>query len=303
MKKIIILFLSAFSLMSFKVVPKIIAITGVMTYVNQVKSQNPLYLNSAINTTDVTWDVSMLYSPQGLYVLRVKDSTDLLINISNVYLKKLPAQSGGTPSNIVWANPSDGLLKTSPVSSLALSLSQVTTALGYTPSTSTLTALTSSTGISVTNGSVITNTIPDKTVAISAGTGITVTSAYPNFTISPTAIASYTTTRAINSATFQVSSTLSAWVYYTIRINCVATIGGAASGTVALQYSTNSGSTWVDVGQVENSNTVTLAIVLNSSTIGTTQLCGFIPGGAIVRMNQTSTGTTTITFVRGQENY
>lgn len=119
-------------------------------------------------------------------------------------------------------------------------------------------------------------------------------------TYSPT---TFTASRAINSATYQVSATKQATVFYTIRINCVATIGGASSGTVALQYSTNGGSTWVEVGQVENSNTVTLAVVLNSNTTQTGQVSGIIPAGAIVRMNQSSTGTTTITFVRGQETY
>jgi len=354
MKKIIILLLSALSFMSFKLAPKVLTGVVVIGYV-EAKSQNPLYLNSTMNPEQVSWDVSFLYSPDK-YVVRMKDSTDCTINFANVYLKKQPSQSAGIPTNVLWVNPSDGLVKVSSINSIplassqvtaalgytplqtevdgsitneiqtlsisgqtislsngesvtiptqttALTASQVTTALGYSPSTSTLTSITASTGISITSGSVITNTIPDRTVAITGGTGITVTSSYPNFTVSPTAIVTHTASRAINSATFQVSSTLSAWVYYTIRINCVATIGGAASGTVALQYSTDSGSNWVDVGQVENSNTVTLAVVLNSNTTQTSQLCGFIPASAIVRMNQTVSGTTTVTFVRGQENY
>lgn len=121
--------------------------------------------------------------------------------------------------------------------------------------------------------------------------------------VSGMSVNTFTASRAINSATYQVSATKQATVFYTIRINCVATIGGASSGTVALQYSTNGGSTWIDVGQVENSNTVTLAVVLNSNTTQTGQLSGIIPAGAIVRMNQSSSGTTTITFVRGQETY
>lgn len=113
----------------------------------------------------------------------------------------------------------------------------------------------------------------------------------------------FTASRAINSATFQVSSTKPATVFYTIRISCTASIGSAAAGTLALQYSTNNGSTWIDVGQLENSNTVTLAITLNSVTSQCAQICGIVPAGAILRMNQTISGTTTITFVRGQETY
>lgn len=113
----------------------------------------------------------------------------------------------------------------------------------------------------------------------------------------------FTASRAINSNTFQVSATKNSYVFYTIRINCTATIGGASSGTVALQYSSNGGSTWIDVGQMENSNIVTLAIVLNSNTTQTCQISGIIPAGAIVRMNQTTSGTTVITYVRGNETY
>lgn len=113
----------------------------------------------------------------------------------------------------------------------------------------------------------------------------------------------FTSSRAINSSTFQVSPTKPATVFYTIRISCTASIGSAAAGTLALQYSTNNGSTWIDVGQLENSNTVTLAITLNSVTSQCAQICGIIPAGAILRMNQATSGTTTITFVRGQETY
>jgi hypothetical protein len=176
----------------------------------------------------------------------------------------------------------------------------------YLTAARTRTALSQGTGISYNNSTgVITNSNPDQNVVISSSNTVllNVTSSYPSFTLTPYSPTTFTASRAINSVTFQCSATKPAWVYYTIRINCVATIGGASSGTVALQYSSDNGSSWVDVGQVENSNTVTLAVVLNSSTTQTGQIAGVIPTGAIVRMNQSSSGTTTITFVRGQETY
>lgn len=170
--------------------------------------------------------------------------------------------------------------------------------------TPTFTAIAAGSNISVTSGSIINNTAPDQVVSITAGTpSIVVSGTYPNFVLTPYASTSFTTTRAVNGSTFQVSSTKRALVFYTIRINCTATIGGAASGTVALQYSIDNGSNWIDAGQVENSNTVTLAVVLNSSTTQCGQLGATIPAGAIVRMNSSSAGTTTITFVRGNETY
>jgi hypothetical protein len=169
----------------------------------------------------------------------------------------------------------------------------------------TRTTISAGTGISYDSGTgVITNSAPDQVVGITAGNSdVTIDSSYPNFTVTPYTLSTFTATRPINSSTFQVSSTRAAWVNYTVRINCTATIGGASSGTVSLQYSTNNGSTWIDVSQVENSNTVTLAIVLNSNTTQTSVIPGYIPAGAIVRMVQGSAGTTTITYVRGQETY
>lgn len=255
-----------------------------------MEAQNPNYLNSTLNPTAVSWDVSFLYNPS-YWVVRMEDSTNFSVKAENIYLKKQPSQSGGSPSNVLWINPSDGLLKVSSASSLSTAIPGTT--------------LTAGTGISVTgtNPYTITNTVPDKTVSIaSANNQMTVTSSYPGFTLTPYTPTTFTASRAINSSTFQVS-TRQATVFYTIRINCTASIGSASSGTVALQYSTDNGSAWVDVGQVENSNTVTLAVVLNSNTTQTGQLSGIIPAGAIVRMNQSSSGTTTITFVRGQETY
>lgn len=50
--------------------------------------------------------------------------------------------------------------------------------------TSTLTSITASTGISITSGSVITNTAPNQTVTLTAGNNATVTGTYPTYTIS-----------------------------------------------------------------------------------------------------------------------
>lgn len=164
-----------------------------------------------------------------------------------------------------------------PTQTTALTSPQVTTALGY---------------------------IPVNTISINSDNlYMSVSGTSPNFTLTPYISTPNAATRPINSNTFQISVSKQSFVVYTIRINCVATIGGAASGTVNLQYSINNGSSWVDVSQVENSNTVTLAVVLNSNTTQTGVISGVIPAGAIVRMNQTISGSTTITYVRGQETY
>lgn len=110
-----------------------------------------------------------------------------------------------------------------------------------------------------------------------------------------------TITRPINATTYTISTTKNARVYYTISISCTATIGAASAGGVLLEYSTNGGSTYTSIGEVKNSNTVTLAIVLNSVNLQQTILSAEIPANALCRMTSTSTGTTTISYIRGQE--
>jgi len=138
---------------------------------------------------------------------------------------------------------------------------------------------------------------------------------FASLTSKPTTVAGYgitdalsvpvtnVVTRSITGTTFTISTTKIAWVNYSVAITCTATIGSASSGTVSLQYSTNAGSTWVDVCQVKNSNTVTLAVVLNSVTIQQAVLSGVIPANALVRMTQATAGTTAISYVNGQEAY
>lgn len=110
-------------------------------------------------------------------------------------------------------------------------------------------------------------------------------------------------TRPVNSTTYTISTTYDSEVSYNISISCTATIGGTSTGSVALQYSTNAGSTWTTVQTLANSNTVTLAIALQSVTIQQADLVGFIPANALVRMVSTTAGTTMITYNTGQERY
>lgn len=155
-------------------------------------------------------------------------------------------------------------------------------------------------------GSVISNASPDQTVSITSGntTYLTASGTYPNFTITPYVPAiSVSVTRPINSTTFTISTTKQATVYYTVNVSCTATIGSTATGKVSLQYSQNAGSTWIDVSDVSNSNAVTLAIVLNSVNAQDQVISGPVPANALCRLVSASTGTTTITYVRGTEVY
>lgn len=110
----------------------------------------------------------------------------------------------------------------------------------------------------------------------------------------------FTVIRPVNSTSFTPSTSQSYRVYYNVEVSCTASIGGASSGSVVLQY--YNGSSWVNSGGViKNSNTVTLAIVLNSVTVQGGTISGEFPANTQLRLVSTSAGTTTITYNTGQE--
>jgi len=154
------------------------------------------------------------------------------------------------------------------------------------------------------------NTNPNNYITLSSLSLTTgTTSSYNNLTglITVPAIAVnpsiHTVTRPINSTTFTPSASVQATLIYTIQISCTATIGSNASGSLTLQYSTNAGSSWTTIGTVSNSNTVTLAIALNLVNVQTGTIIAMVPANALCRMVQSTTGTSVITYISGQEIY
>lgn len=101
-----------------------------------------------------------------------------------------------------------------------------------------------------------------------------------------------------------LSSTRTSNVMYSVNIVTTASIGGASAGEVLLETSpTNtSTSTWTVVNRVKNSQTITLAIALNSVQDITYTLMGNVQPGYYVRLrSSTISGTPTYSFVTGQE--
>lgn len=267
------------------------------------KSKTKLYarnisldsLNSSVNDGLITGGLVWLDNT-GKIKRSPKDSLKLgYINLpftSTTFLTQTAANGLYYP---LLSNPSNYLT--------SITSGQITSALGYTPYNGTLNPLSFLTSVPAQSFSSLTG----KPTTLG---GYGIIDAYP-LTGNPSGFltSSYTptinsgVTRPINSTTYTISTTKQANVSYTIKVSCTATIGSNSDGKVALQYSTNSGSTWIDVGEVENSNTVTLAVVLQSVTIQTGIISGNIPANALVRMNTTTVGTTTVTYVRGQETY
>lgn len=109
--------------------------------------------------------------------------------------------------------------------------------------------------------------------------------------------------RSLNSA-FQISSTKSARVSYSVDVATTLNLSGGAAGTVTLQYADDSGFT-TNVVTVQgatsgNTGTLTLGLALTQTTSAT--LAGFIPAGKYVRLaTANTTGTPTFTFRNGQE--
>lgn len=117
--------------------------------------------------------------------------------------------------------------------------------------------------------------------------------------VNPALTYNYAVSRTVNSASFTPSSTKACRVTYNVSISCTATIGSASSGKVELQY--YNGSIWVTVNEISNSNTVTLAIVLNSINVQTVSVTGEFAPNTQLRLVPTVVGSTTITYIRGIE--
>lgn len=113
---------------------------------------------------------------------------------------------------------------------------------------------------------------------------------------------------AINSANgFQISSSLISNAKYDINLSCTATIGGAASSTVIAEIApTNSstGSDYVEYARVTNSQTITLAVVLQSVQNMTVPLIvQDIPAGYWLRLRGVYSGTASATVQSSREKY
>lgn len=103
---------------------------------------------------------------------------------------------------------------------------------------------------------------------------------------------------------WQIDASRDSDVSYSITTNTTATIGGASTATVVLEVAATNSSTagdWTEVGRVANSQTITLAIVLQSlqSVAGTVHT--MVPAGYFCRLRSTLTGTSSATFNSGSE--
>lgn len=103
----------------------------------------------------------------------------------------------------------------------------------------------------------------------------------------------------------QLSSTRDSFVSYSASISTSATIGGAATGYIVLEVcATNSATagSWQEVARLSNSQTITLAVALQSIQVITGNLVAMVPAGYYERLRSVqSSGTPTFAYVSGQE--
>lgn len=104
---------------------------------------------------------------------------------------------------------------------------------------------------------------------------------------------------------WQLSTTRDASVGYACSITTSATIGGASTGYLVLEIcSTNSATAanWQEIDRITNSQTITLAVALQSIQVISASIRGIVPAGYYVRARSVaSSGTPTFAFVSGQE--
>lgn len=108
---------------------------------------------------------------------------------------------------------------------------------------------------------------------------------------------------SLNSA-FQISASRPALVFYSVRITTTASIGSNQDGDAILEIASDSGFTTnvQTLSIAQGSQTVTLAIALNSVQALTMTLSGFVPTGYYARIRTVNTtGTPSFSFRNGQE--
>jgi hypothetical protein len=104
---------------------------------------------------------------------------------------------------------------------------------------------------------------------------------------------------------WQLSSTRNATVSYSAALTTTTTIGGPSDGSVVLEVCPTNSATaasWITVNTMRASQTATLAVVLNLTSVNTSTVVGIVPAGYFVRLRSiTTSGTFSSAFISGQE--
>lgn len=102
----------------------------------------------------------------------------------------------------------------------------------------------------------------------------------------------------------QISSTKDSSVSANVSTSATATIGGASTSAVALKICATNNATegsWTTIAILENDQTITLAVALQSVQVLKGQLCADVPAGWYYKLVNSGTGTHTETAISGQQ--
>jgi len=116
--------------------------------------------------------------------------------------------------------------------------------------------------------------------------------------------ASRSTTTGTGATGFQISTGRDARVNYSLSLSTTATIGGASSATVVLEIAPTNSATagdWVEIARVNNGQTISLAVVLQSVQTSAGVLSGTVPAGYYAKLRTITSGTASATYQSGQE--
>lgn len=103
----------------------------------------------------------------------------------------------------------------------------------------------------------------------------------------------------------QVSSTRNAYVMVNTGISTTATIGGASTGDLVLEVAPTNSATagdWVEKSRSSNSQTITLAIVLQSVQVVKGEMIAYVPAGYYVKVRSiTGAGSPTYSITSARQ--
>lgn len=326
MKKLAILLFGLSSIFATKITPKILTRLGTIVAVSYVyESSSQSFINWRINTSDTTLEAFFLSDPSKT-VIKIKDSTSYIIKVPVIFTK-LAGTNSGIPSSITWID-SDGILRRSNISTIPLTSSQVTTALGYSPMSNTLSVSLST--VIAGYGTIVSGTAPSQTITVDtvammytskantaitginnsigqkvsqsttlnyiAGQGITMSpSGAQNLSTNRTwtiSLAARTMSAAVRSLVTSTASTgfqISSTLDYNVNYSVFAQVTSVLVGT-------NTADVYLEISPNNSAPWTTISrsgisVSGVASTSGNTQTVGgFIPAGYYVRIRTAATG-------------
>lgn len=102
----------------------------------------------------------------------------------------------------------------------------------------------------------------------------------------------------------QISATRNAYVMLNGNVSTTSTIGGASAGDIILEVAPTNSATagdWIEWGRIGNSQTITLALALNSVQITKGMAVAFVPAGYYMKARQAGSGTVSYTLTNAKQ--